>query len=221
MNYSLHSSNSPLLFPGHLKVVGTNPSPDIYVRVSPESLEWPRCLLPVLFAAECKPMIHYDIWMPRAQLACAFHATLITFIIYHLDTRHSVDSALPPWLFLYGIEYTEYGVIIHAHHPTYEILDGKGHWIFKATIISDEYQSAFRQGSDPLLRIQLLAALFRVRSHAAHVLEKLKRWKRAPLILGPLAPQPKKRKHTQKWVIQSNKRKRLRTNSGTRGAAIS
>src|ERR1700743_1030649 len=137
-------SNSPLQFPELLKVVGTHPSPDIYVRASEESLKWDKLLLPVVFAAECKPRKRWDAWNPRAQLACAFHATLITLVLYFLDTRTSVRSTLPPWLFLYGIEYTEFGVTIHSHHPAYEILDnstGKGHWVFKATVISRDYEN--------------------------------------------------------------------------------
>jgi hypothetical protein len=189
------------------------------VRASP-SLGWPPTLLPVLFAGECKPIIHYDTWMPRAQLACAFHATLITFILYYLDTRHSTDSALPPWLFLYGIEYTEYGVIIHAHHPAYRIIDnrtGEGHWTFKATTITAEYERAFINGTDYVLQVQLLAALFRVRSHSIHVLERLKQWKRGPAILGILVSESKKKnKRVRDWVETKARRTRTR-NVGARG----
>jgi hypothetical protein len=85
------------------------------------------------FAGNCKPTIHYSIWMPRAQLACDFHAAPVIFVLHYLDTpaRHSMDSVFPPWLFLYGIEYIEFGTIIHDHHPVYRVVDnrtGKGHY---------------------------------------------------------------------------------------------
>jgi hypothetical protein len=111
-------------------------------------------------------------------------------ILYYLDTRHSDESALPAWLFLYGIEYTEKGVIIHTHHPAYFVDESdpdKSHWILKATMVSDAYSGAFISGVDGAVLLKLLASLFRIRSHSLHVLERLGRWKRGPKVLETVA----------------------------------
>lgn len=139
-----------------------------------------------------------------------FHGTLVTFILYYLDTRHSLNSPLPHWMFLYGIEYTEYGVYIYTHHPAYkfdEANPSNGRWIFKSTRLSTEYGRAFTLGATER-RVQLLAYLFRIRSHSLQVLQHLKRWNRSTTILGTLI-----KPEISKWQknVRKNTVKKKRT----------
>ena len=146
---------------------------------------WNSNLLPVLFAAECKQGSTHTL-DTRAQLATALQATLIILILYYLDTRRSQESACPPWLFLYGIEYVELGMWIHAHCPYYDHEAQPPQWRFKSTLITRRYDACFRANDPPYMRMQALAALFKIRSHSLFVLKQLKSWRRGSKVLQVL-----------------------------------
>jgi len=178
-------SNVPLQFIRNLRPVGTTPSPDLYVRADAVSL-WDKSfsnLMPVLFAAECKLNGRYDPDKAHAQLATAFHGTLILLVLYYLDTRESFTMALPPWPFLYGIIYTQFSITIYAHHPSYD--HQRRRWVNVSRLVSNDYEYAFDTG-DPNTQLRLLAVLFKIRSHTLFVLEQLQKWDRAQTVLSVL-----------------------------------
>jgi hypothetical protein len=183
----MERSNRALVFPPNLRPVGSNPMPDLYVRALAD-FGWPKsleALLPMVFAGEGKRNSTVDVEDIRAQLATAFHATLIILILYYLDTRKELTSDLPPWLFLYGIEYTEFGVNICAHFPSYEFDGGLGRWCLESKIITQDYGNVFLTSNKPQ-RMRLLSNLYRIRSHSVFVLEQLQEWSRAEKVLGVL-----------------------------------
>ncbi|CAG8560533.1 10552_t:CDS:1, partial [Acaulospora colombiana] len=164
------------------------PNPDIYVRIDFEDqLGWHDDLKPIIFAGECKTEKTRSKNTP-AQLAVAFHATLIILILYYLDNRSSGSDPLPAWLFLYGIEYTEHGFFVHVHFPYYHFDGPNPGWGFVSAKFTDEFSKVFKNG-DTDLRLSALALLFRMRSQAMFVMEKLKEWKRAPRVLSVLQRQ--------------------------------
>lgn len=171
-----------LKFHSHLTVLGSDPSPDIYVRALVDTLAegWDPNLLPVLFAAECKQAKTHSL-ETKAQLATALQATLIILILYYLDTRHSQDSPCPPWLFLYGVIYTEDGMWIHAHHPIYD--HRAACWRLKSTLVTDKFQKIFQSKSKRDIRIRGLVALLKIRSHSLFVLQRLEDWRRGSEVL--------------------------------------
>ncbi|CAG7850322.1 SubName: Full=Uncharacterized protein {ECO:0000313/EMBL:CCA75764.1} [Serendipita indica DSM 11827] len=178
--------NQPLPFPPLLRAFGTDPSPDIYNRADINTLDWGNeKLMPVFFAGECKPSHKYDEWDVPAQLASAFHGTLVILVLYYLDNRANTRDPLPPWLFLYGIGYTEKNVMVYSHHPAYR--PDKDTAIPRWHFVSSElytFPSAFRDGRR---RCRLLSALYRIRSHSLFVLEQLQQWERAKKVLEPIA----------------------------------
>jgi hypothetical protein len=133
-------------------------------------------------------------------LATAFHATLILLILYYLDTRKTTIATLSDWLFLYGIEYTEHGVMIHAHHPKYHFYPApskSGEWRLVGTLLSEDYSKAFLQGVDPRVRVRLLAVLFRIRRHVIFILDQLKAWDRGGKVASVLSEQKRKEKRKE------------------------
>jgi len=183
-------SNQGVPFPPHLVVVGSSPLPDGSVRAT-SKLGWPKSLLPVLYAAEAKTITTFDEDRIGSQLATAFHGTLIILILYYLDTREHLHSPLPPWLFLYGVEYTETGVNITAHYPSYVFDGDTGHWELHANLLTKDYFRVFETGN-PILRLRLLAVLLRIRSHSLFVLEQLGKWGRACAVLDVLIKKKEK-----------------------------
>ncbi|PVF92488.1 hypothetical protein CPB86DRAFT_183763 [Serendipita vermifera] len=183
--------NASMSFPVHMLAMASGLRPDKYVRASKNYLNWDKGLLPVVFAEECKPRknLNED---TCAQLAASLHPSLVILVLYYLDTRTSLMSPLPPWLFLYGIVYTEKGVIIWAHYPTikHDTTNQTSAWKFRSSLITRKYEDAFDDTTNAGSRIQLLAALLKIRSHSLYVLEQLKVWEgRGRLILNGLLPQ--------------------------------
>jgi hypothetical protein len=164
---------------------GSNPSPDVYSRVA-ELQGWASKLLPVLFAGECKQGDKHT-ENTKAQLACAFHATLVILVLYYLDNRRSSTEPLPHWLYLDAVDYVENGFLIYAHYPRY-IYEPEPHWEFVSTIITKKYQEVF-QDSMVEYSVQATAALLRLVTHTYFVLHQLRQWKRAATVLKPLAEQ--------------------------------
>jgi hypothetical protein len=160
--------------------------PDIFARINfDDELGWHEDLMPVIFAGECKTKKSQN-KRTRVQLAVAFHATLIILILYYLDNRSSVSDPLPQWLYLYGIEYTEHGFVVHVHYPYYQFnpteQDEEAGWRFASALFTDKYSKVFKNG-DTGLKLSALSFLFRMRSQGMFILEKLKAWKRAPEVL--------------------------------------
>ncbi|PVF91635.1 hypothetical protein CPB86DRAFT_298149 [Serendipita vermifera] len=187
---AIDRDNSPLYFQDHLKVFGSNPSPDLYVRALGEAFaggpeSWHPWLLPIIFAAECKPQKGYQKEQANAQLAVAFQATMIILILYYLDSRPSATAAIPPWMFLYGIQYTENGLLIRAHCPWYKHDSEKPEWQFRSVLVTQAYNNVFQKKDEALL-LRLLAALLKIRSHSWYVLKQLQAWKRGTSVLQPL-----------------------------------
>jgi hypothetical protein len=180
------TSNVGIPFPDQLTPIGIAPNPDIAVRAAVSSEWWPN-LRPVLFAGETKDPKMYDD-NTKAQLACAFHATIILLILYYLDNRPSPDAPCPPWLFLYGIEYIDSGFKIYAHYPRYE--DTKSRWEFTSVLISQAFGQVFESSADPeeksIKLARAIAALYHIREHCILVDQKLRNWERAPQILKHL-----------------------------------
>ncbi|PVF91638.1 hypothetical protein CPB86DRAFT_878409 [Serendipita vermifera] len=179
----LGHDNQRLPFPSHMTILGSIPSPDKYVRVPSRYLKWNRTLLPILFAIENKTFITQS-ENTGAQLAAAFHSTLIILVLYYLDTRRELNSALHPWLFLYGLECTKFGVCIRAHYPSYEFNKtepAQSAWKFKSYLVTEKYQDVFNPTTLKSIQLQLLAALLKIRSHSLYVLEQLKAWEKRGL----------------------------------------
>ena len=164
---------------------GSNPSPDIYSRIA-EMLGWAPTLLPVLFAGECKRGVSHT-KNTKAQLACAFHATLIILVLYYLDNRRSSTEPLPPWLYLDAIDYVENGFLIYAHYPQY-VYEPKPHWKFVSAQVTNAYAQVF-QNPRTELSVRATAALLRLVTHTHFLLRKLTKWERAATVLKPLFEQ--------------------------------
>lgn len=175
-----------LRFPPYLRPIGVSPKPDGFNRAVDE-FGWEKSLLPVVYVSEGKTIATADLPKVQAQVAVAFHATLIILILYYLDTRKQCAAELPRWLFLYGIHYTESGVVVLGHHPRYdfEYDEGKGRWELCSRVLSTDYGDVFV--GPQIERLRLLAVLIRIRSHSLFVLEQLKQWKRGPEILKVLS----------------------------------
>jgi hypothetical protein len=147
---------------------------------------WHASLLPVLVALEAKQRDTHT-QNTKVQLASALQATLVLLILYYLDTRSDIGEACPPWLFLYGIEYVEFGINIYSHHPYYESEGEKAGWGFQSTLLTDRFWDVFKPRTYPYDRCEALAALFKIRSHSKFVLEQLEKWKRAKDVLEVLS----------------------------------
>jgi hypothetical protein len=169
---------------------GSKPSPDVYSRVA-KLQGWAYELLPVLFAGECKQGIKHT-ENTKAQLACAFHGTLVILILYYLDNRRSSTEHLPHWLYLDGVEYVENGFLIYAHYPRY-IYEPKPHWEFVSTLVTDKYRNVF-QDAVVELSVRATAALLRLVTHTHFLLHQLSQWDRAATVLKPLAEQAAREK---------------------------
>lgn len=159
------------------------PMADMWFRVRPDgSLEWHPDLLPILFGAECKPLIRLTLEV-LAQLACAINATLIILITYYIDNRSSDDESLPEWMYIYGIVYTEDGFSVHAHFPFYSYGNG---WRFASTTVTEKFIRIW-QTEAPINRLKSLPILFEMIQHGLTVLEHLKEWKNGEAVLAALA----------------------------------
>lgn len=167
--------NSQLKFPEYMQIQGSTPKPDLYLRVQAGgSLPWHPNLMPIIFAGECKKNEYKE--QTKAQLAAAYHANLILLVLYYLDTRPAIDSPLPNWLYLYGIEYTEFGFKMYAFFPDYQLdPSGQGRWVFTCRLHTDRFQSVFRNNSN-VNKIQAAAVLVRAISHALFIVNKLEEW---------------------------------------------
>lgn len=144
--------------------------PDGWIRPKPEKLGWSPRLLPVLYAQECK-RANAKGHDAVAQLAIALQPTLVELIAFYLDTRGSPEEPMPPWLFLFGVFYTEDGFDIYAHYPRY-INDRWGATSVHLLTFSD----IFRDVGVPRVRLRALAVVLRMRSHASFLLKQLQRW---------------------------------------------
>ncbi|PVF96946.1 hypothetical protein CPB86DRAFT_874528 [Serendipita vermifera] len=186
--------NCQLPIPCHLRPSGACPRPDIFARVNfDDNLGWYEDLKPIIFGGECKTQKTQSKNTP-AQLAVAFHATLIILILYYLDNRSCASDPLPGWLYLYGIEYTEHGFVVHVHFPYYKFEEPNFGWGFISAKFTDEFSQVFKSG-DTALRLSALAFLFRMRSQGMFIMEKLKTWKRAPKVLVVLQKQAYEKQH--------------------------
>lgn len=186
--------NCQLRFPLHLRPVVAMPHPDSYARVNfADELGWHEDLKPIIFGSECKTK-KTQTKNTRAQLAVAFHATLIILILYYLDNRSCASDPLPEWLFLYGIEYIEHGFVVHVHYPHYNFDDPNAGWGFTSAMFTDKFSEVFK-GCDTGLRLSALAFLFRMRSQGMFVMEKLKAWDHAPEVLWVLQRQAYEERH--------------------------
>lgn len=155
-----------------MRVLGSTPKPDIYLRVPANNQRlWHSSLMPIIFAGECKKNEYKE--QTKAQLAAAYHATLIILILYYLDTRPATNSYLPNWLHLYGIEYTEFGFKMYALFPDYHFDEER--WVFTCRLHTDCFQSVFRDGSDVDI-YQALVAIVHAKSHALFIAKKLEDW---------------------------------------------
>ena len=145
--------------------------------------------MPILFCGECKPkeIITDDV---QAQLAAALNATLILLILYYLDTRETVSTPMPPWLFIFGIAYVAEGFMVYAHYPRYDFdREGRGKWGFVSVPVTDSYVEVFTTDTIESKRIFALAALFRMREHGCFLLDKLADWKNSGAALVVLQKQ--------------------------------
>jgi hypothetical protein len=146
---------------------------------------WHEDLMPIIFGGECKPQITYS-KNTCAQLAVAFHSTLVILILYYLDNRTSTSDLLPNWLFIYGIEYTEFGFIVRVHYPYYDFEEAS--WKFGSVKFTEQFSRVFgKKEADQ--RLSALAFLFRMRSHGLLIKRKLSEWTRAPEVLVVLQHQ--------------------------------
>ena len=96
-------------------------------------------------------------------------ATLTELILFYLDTRSTVDQPMPPWLFLFGILYTEQGFEVYAHYPRYE----GGIW--GATSLPLKAFTVFEGVDDQQERLRALAVVLRMQSHDLFLLRQLKK----------------------------------------------
>jgi len=164
---------------------GSSPSPDVYSRVV-EMRGWAPTLLPVLFAGECKQKFTHT-KNTKAQLACAFNATLIILVLYYLDNRQSSTTPLPHWLYLDAVDYVENGFLIYAHYPRY-VYEPEPHWKFVSAEVTAKYNCVF-QNPNVEYSVQATAALLRLVTHTYFLLRKLTEWDRAATVLKPLFEQ--------------------------------
>jgi len=148
--------------------------------VPPQGLQWKREQLPVLFAAQ--HCLTGNENHATAQLAHALHQTLLTLVLYYLDTRHALDEQLPVWMVVYGILYHDEGFSIQAHFPVFHfspVDTGKWTprtfgWAFYSVPVQLNRRSPFSPLNDS--RRGEIATLLRLQSHARHMLCQLQEW---------------------------------------------
>ncbi|CCA75853.1 hypothetical protein PIIN_09848 [Serendipita indica DSM 11827] len=165
---------------------------DVACLPASDSWIWNQELAPILIAA------HYhgkDGESTAEILASSFHATLITFILYYLDTRSSVTDQLPTWMVLFGVAYNEDGITIFEHYPVYRTGRGnnvKPGWGSRSSEISTQFRSLFDQSDEG--RGQSLALLLRIGSHCRQILSHLEQWDGYSRILEQRFVLPRARK---------------------------
>jgi hypothetical protein len=148
--------------------------------VPPRELHWEREQLPVLFTAQyCIKGNEKD---ATAQIAYALHQTLLTLVLYYLDTRETLDEQLPTWMVVYGLVYHEEGFSIQAHFPVFhfsrvdtgEWTPRTFGWAFYSVPVQTNMRSPFSSLSES--RRTEIATLLRLQSHARHMLSRLQEW---------------------------------------------
>lgn len=137
---------------------------------------WVPELLPTIAAYECKPYRNCkpnstELTNAAAQLAASIHPTLVLLVLWYLDTASTKE--LPPWMFIYGIIYTEKGFNIYAHHP---ICDNQGLWGFRQVKLSSHYEKIFEAEANGEDRCMSLQAFLAIRSHGESLVDRFKGW---------------------------------------------
>jgi hypothetical protein len=148
--------------------------------VPPQGLQWEREQLPILFTAQQRLKGNDNDAI--AQMASALHQTLLTLVLYYLDTRHALDEQLPVWMVVYGIVYHDEGFSIQAHYPVFhfspvdtgEWTPRTFGWAFYSVPVQINGHSTFSLLSDS--RRREIATLLRLQSHARYVLSRLQEW---------------------------------------------
>lgn len=160
-------------FPTHLRLFGTLPSPDLYVRARIQDWHgWTPDLLPIIFAGECiKKQGNKD--HAPGHLAAAFHATLILLVLMYLDTRRSSSEMMPAWMYLYGLAYDEQGFSVYIHFPKPRVSGDRLEWDFVSLLLTSKFKAI---DYDRGRRMRALAFLFKIRSHSFFLLEQLRSW---------------------------------------------
>jgi hypothetical protein len=149
--------------------------------VSPQRLDWKAAHLPILFAAQ--HCVKGDESRASAQIAYALHQTLLTFVLYYLDTRCSLHERLPAWMVVYGIIYHDEGFTVRAHFPVFHFSAADtGEWtprtfgwaFYSVPVISFGGSSGnWKQRS---WRRSEVATLLRIQSHTRQMLHRLQEW---------------------------------------------
>lgn len=106
---------------------------------------------------------------PRAQLAAAFHPTMILMVLLiheQLPTQALRGPNLPDWCFTIGFIYDQQGVTFYLHTPKYD--PPKKQWFFHSVMLDNESQYVFLE-STPQARLNLVRKLLDMQRHAVRV----------------------------------------------------
>lgn len=148
------------------------PKPDVALRANSAYLRpglWSELLHPTLLAFEAKTNETLS-ENTAAQLAVSIYPTLVLMILWHLE--FAPNQELPPWMFVYGVIYTETGFSIYAHYPFW----GKEGWCFRTRLLTQAFRNTFKERTGQFLRVTALAAMLSIRSHSTFLLERFHEW---------------------------------------------
>jgi hypothetical protein len=149
--------------------------------VRPQRLHWKTLHLPILFAAQHCPK--GDESHASAQVAYALHQTLLTFVLYYLDTRRSLHEQLPAWMVVYGIIYHDEGFTVQAHFPVFHFsAPDTGEWtprtfgwaFYSVPVVTFGGPSASWRWRS--WKQSEIVTLLRLQSHTRQVLHRLQEW---------------------------------------------
>jgi hypothetical protein len=151
-------------------------------------------MCPLLFAAHFNSGQEHSLYerdLANWELAETFQPMMTLFILYYLDTRTSTSDPFPSWMVLFGMVYTESGVIVRGHSPCFQpqtngppdIGEELGWRATSWDVYEDECNTLLR----PPNRRPLFSILNRIQRHSKQVFECLKAWEgygRACQLLG-------------------------------------
>ena len=136
---------------------------------------WDEKLLPALWVMEAKSSSSTpNLLHGPPQVVPVVMPVVIMFILFYLDTRQTLDEALPPWSFIFSLLYNHEGYHIYVHYPRYDRT--RKMWGAYSMCFSSEHQTIFTSEASAEERIRGLAIMQRMQSHELFVLERFREW---------------------------------------------
>lgn len=160
--------------------------PDLVGHPHPTSLSQNSYISLPLF---CANYMENDCYRTVTQMSQFLQGTLITLILYYLDTRLAVEEPLPSWMMLYSLTFSASKFELFANIPFYQPqqdpqspLGRRRKWGFHCTSVHTTFSNLFTE--DTHEKLLLMGALLRIQNHCTFLLRQLQGWERYTSVLS-------------------------------------